>query len=514
MPRRPTTVEIPSLGSLDRNSGQVGRQLAHGLRNAIKNGELKPGEPLPSTRTLANALRLARGTVMEAFDQLVAEGFLEARTGAGTRVSMALQDSEPLAQPHHDRTTPNHVETKLPPVARQLADVARSFAPQRPVPFAVTVPVGAAAPDDTWRRLGSKLRVMGNGAPGGYGDPQGLLSLRRAIAEHVRKARAVRCDPEQVVITSGTQQGLYVAARLLVGEGDTMWAEDPAYPGLISILEGLGMGTRVLRVPVDTEGIDVEAGTRAAPEARAAFVTPSHHYPIGMPMSMARRTALLAWARRANAWIIEDDYDSELRYAGHPFPSLQGLDPARVIYLGTFSKILYPSLRLGYAVVPDGLVQAFIGARALIDRHPPTAEQHVLAAYMQEGYLQAHVRRIRAVYASRRSALIAAIERWLNDWVVLQPSDQGMHVVVWLRGAENDVELASRAAAAGIAMRPVSPMFAGGAGRPGFVLGFGGFPEADLDAAARKLANMFADDARDRSPHAISPRATRTVLSR
>lgn len=492
MPRRPVTVEIPSLRPLDRRSGPVGHQLAQGLRNAIRNGELKPGEPLPSTRTLAAALGLARGTVMEAFDQLVAEGFLEARTGAGTRVSIALHDSLPLAGPDREGATVDPGEMRLPAAACQLAEAARSLAPLPPVPFAVAVPTGAVAPDGMWRRLGNKLRATGEGAPGGYGDPQGQMSLRRAIAEHVRKARAVKCDAGHVVITSGTQQGLYVAARLLVGEGDSVWAEDPGYPGLISILEGLGMGTRLSRVPVDAEGIDVEAGMRAAPQARAAFVTPSHHYPVGMPMSMARRTALLAWARRAGAWIVEDDYDSELRYAGHPFPSLQGLDPARVIYLGTFSKILYPSLRLGYAVVPDSLVQAFTGARALIDRHPPTAEQHVLATFMREGHLEAHVRRIRAAYASRRQVLITAIDRWLGDRVTLQPSDQGMHIVAWLSKDASDITVAALAAAAGIAVRPTSPMYAGGGGRPGLVLGFGGFPEADIEAAVQKLGKVIA----------------------
>lgn len=497
MPRRRTTLDIPSLGALDRGAGQVGRQLAQGLRNAIRNGDLKPGESLPSTRTLASSLGLARGTVMQAFEQLQAEGFLEARTGAGTRVALALQHSLPLPSPDRPASAAS-AEMALPPRLQRLADVARAFVPQPPIPFAVAVPTGAAAPDELWRRLGNRLRATGEGAPSGYGDPQGLPALRQAIADHVRKARAVRCDPAQVVITSGAQQGLYVAARLLVAPGDAIWTEDPAYPALTSILAGLGMGTELLRVPVDDEGIDVDFGVRTRPGARVAFVTPSHQYPMGVPMSMARRSALLSWASQHEAWIVEDDYDSELRYAGHPFPSLQGLDPARVLYLGTFSKILFPSLRLGYAVVPERLVQAFTGARALIDRHPPTADQHVLAAFMQGGHLEAHVRRIRAVYASRRTALIDALGRWMPDGVALQPSDQGMHLVVWLGADLDDVQVAADAAAAGITVRPTSTMYAVGRGRSGLILGFGGFTETQIEAAVKQLVLVITEGRRKR----------------
>lgn len=258
------------------------------------------------------------------------------------------------------------------------------------------------------------------------------------------------------------------------------------------------MRTELLRVPVDEEGLDVDFGVRHCPRARVAFVTPSHQYPIGMPMSMARRSALLSWAEKHGAWIVEDDYDSELRYAGHPFPSLQGLDPARVLYLGSFSKILFPSLRLGYAVLPGRLVQAFVGARALIDRHPPTAEQHVLAAFMQGGHLEAHVRRIRTVYAARRAALVDALKLRLPKGASLQTSDQGMHLVVWLGVGLDDVALAADAAAAGIAVRPTSPMYASGRGRSGLILGFGGFTEAQIEAAVATLARIMTQNRRAR----------------
>ena len=222
-----------------------------------------------------------------------------------------------------------------------------------------------------------------------------------------------------------------------------------------------------------------------------AFVTPSHQYPLGMPMSMARRTALLSWARQNNAWIVEDDYDSELRYAGHPFPSLQGLDPTRVVYLGTMSKVLFSSMRIGYAIVPVPLVDAFAGARALIDRHSPTADQYVLAQYMREGYFEAHIRRIRGAYAERRAALISAIERELPSWAALQPSDQGMHLVLWLPVGLDDVKLAEQAHKAGLVVRPISPMYQDAPARFGLMLGFGGFSVAELQAAAVRLRGVL-----------------------
>ncbi|MDR6412266.1 UNVERIFIED_ORG: DNA-binding transcriptional MocR family regulator [Burkholderia sp. 1595] len=245
----------------------------------------------------------------------------------------------------------------------------------------------------------------------------------------------------------------------------------------------------MVRVPVDESGVDVEFGVRAAQDARAAFVTPSHQYPLGMPLSMVRRTALVAWARSSDAWIVEDDYDSELRYVGHPFPSLQGLAPDRVIYLGTFSKILFPSLRLGYAIVPEHLVPAFCGARSLMDRHPPSADQHSLAAFISEGHLDRHIRRVRLVYADRRMQLISIIERYISgDLAWLQPGDQGMHLVLWLAYTIDDEAVTAKAMDAGVSVRAVSPMYSEGKGKPGLILGLGGYTNEQMEKAVKKLA--------------------------
>lgn len=488
MPKRPATIAIPALKAIDPGAGPIGRQLTHRLREAIATGALKPGERLPSTRMLASSLGIARGTVVEAFDQLRAEGYLDTKVGAGTRVVAALAGTLP-PRPAERSARPPAAAAPLPPAAARLAAIGRALAPQPFAPFAIAMPGPGITPDDNWRRLGNRVRASARAAPSGYADPLGLAELREAVAGHVRRARAVDCTAENVIVTSGTQQGLYMAGRVLLSPGDAVWAENPAYAGLTAVLDDLGLRTH--RVPVDEQGFSVGEGMAICPAARAAFVTPSHQYPLGMPLSMARRQALVAWAERNGTWIVEDDYDSELRYAGHPFPAMQGLSPERVVYLGTFSKVLFPSLRLGYVVAPTLLVEAFAGARALLDRHSPTADQHVLAAYMREGLFEAHVRRIRGLYAERRAALIAALEPALPQGCAIQPSDQGMHILLWLPESADDVRIAARAEAAGLVMRPISPMYAGATGRPGLMLGFGGFTPDRLRQAAGVLGRLL-----------------------
>lgn len=493
MPRRPQAVELPPISGLDRSSRDLGRQLAQALRDAIRAGNLKSGDLLPSSRQLAEALEIARGTVLEAYEQLIAEGFLHAQPRAGTRVAPML-DKGPSAATAIPMPS---VPPLLPAPAAIFAKVAEQFNTLPPVPFAISIPVGPAAPDETWRRLGNRIRARGPGAPSGYDDPQGVKALREAVAAYVRRSRSVQCNAEQIIITTGTQQGLYVACQVLLGADDVAWLEDPGYRGITNILETTGRPERIVRVPIDDAGIDVDAGIARARHARAAFVTPSHQYPLGMPMSMGRRNALLAWARKQGSWIVEDDYDSELRYAGHPFPSLQGLAPDRVVYLGTFSKILFPSLRLGYAIVPDVLVSAFCGARLLMDRHAPTADQHVLAAFITEGHLDRHIRRIRSVYADRRTQLIGMLERWIpNNLAWLQPCDQGMHMVLWLAQGIDDTLLASRALAAGVSVRAVSPMYSEGNGRSGLLLGLGGYSNEQMETAVRALAAAITEMAK------------------
>ncbi|MFA5702408.1 MAG: PLP-dependent aminotransferase family protein [Advenella sp.] len=486
MAKRQLVIEIPALGTIDRSKGHIGQQLAASLRRAISTGELKAGERLPSTRALADSMGLSRGTVTEAYEQLRAEGLLETQASASTCVATGLQEWQTIPQkPHHQ---PAGKAPSLPISASSYAAMADPLKPLPAVPFSVAVPEGEVAMDDHWRRLGNRVRASTVAAPSGYADPQGLPALRQAIADYLRRARAVKCGPENIIITEGTQQGLYLASKILLAPEDEVWAEDPAYPGLTAVLKDRGV--RVQRIPVDTRGMDIAGALKTCPAARAAFVTPSHQYPLGMPLSMPRRLALIDWARQHGGWIVEDDYDSELRYTGQPFPAMQGLDPDRVIYLGTFSKVLAPSLRLGYIVAPECLLKSFIGARALLGRSSPLTEQHVVAAYMREGYFDTHIRRIRTLYAERRQVLMDALQKELPELTV-QPADQGMHIVVWLPEGQDDVTMALAAGRAGISVRALSPMCSDKLRLSGLMLGFGGFSKTQLLGAVKKLGQVL-----------------------
>lgn len=491
MARRQLLIEIPALGAFDRRLGEIGRQLADQLRQAVASGELGPGEPLPSSRSLAMSLGVSRGTVTQAYDQLIAEGCLYAQPGGNTRVAAVASQSHIASQ------QVAIAASRLPPTparASRYAAMGEHFSPLPCVPFSIAVPAGAVAMDHHWRRLSNRVRLSPMASPSGYGQPSGLPALREAIADYLRRTRAVRCDPENIIITEGTQQGLYLSAKILLDPGDAAWAEDPAYPGLMAVLEERGID--IHRIAVDNQGFNLAAALNACPAAKVAFVTPSHQYPMGMPLSMSRRLALLDWAKKSDGWIVEDDYDSQLRFAGQPFPSLQGLDSSRVIYLGTFSKMLAPSLRLGYIVAPKHLTNAFIGARALIGRGSPVTEQHVIAAYIREGYFEAHIRRIRAIYSERRQLLLDALQSELPH-LRIQPGDQGMHIVAWLPEGINDVAVARAAQTADIALRAISPMCSANLRLSGLMLGFGGFTGAQLNHAVSRLRRLLHEHSDD-----------------
>lgn len=487
MARIAKVIDLPSIVKLNKADGQITTQLIHILREAVQKGDLHSGDPLPSSRELAQTLGIARGTIIEAYDQLIAEGVLEARSRQGTFVSHALKCSSPQTASTHQ------IDAEfLTDAARTYAEIFKEFKPLAHRPFAISVPTGRTQPSDVWRKFGNRFRARGVAAPSGYDDPQGIYALRSAIAGYVRRSRSVQCEPEQIVITSGIQQALYLCSQILFTNHDSVWIEDPAYRGTTAILENSLHHLQITRVPVDEEGIQVQKGIELAPHARAAFVTPSHQYPLGMPMSLAQRNKLIEWAKQQRAWIVEDDYDSELRYTGQPFPALQGMAPDQVIYLGTFSKVLFPSLRLGYAVLPKVLVAPFCGLRALIDRHPPSADQHVLAAFIQEGYLERHIRRIRNVYAENRQQIIQLIDRYIpKQYAFIESGDQGMHMVLWLTASADDLKIAKIALEAGVSVKAVSPTFSQARKRPGLILGLGDFDLNQLERAIQILSEVI-----------------------
>lgn len=470
------------------------RQLYDEIRNAILSGRLAPGARVPATRVLAADAGISRNTASGAFDQLMAEGYLEGKTGSGTFVARTLPEDllRVMRQP---------VPARRPPAAagglsdrgKRLGAIRvsirlRASASERA--FRPGLPALDHFPRDLWARLAARLLRHASAELLTYGDPAGYLPLRRAIAEYLRAARGVNCSAEQVIVTAGSQQALDLAARLLLDPGDTAWVEDPGYLGARSALRAAGV--HCISVPVDADGLCVSEGEARGPHARLACVTPSHQYPLGATMPLSRRTALLAWARHHHAWIVEDDYDSEFRYSGRPLPALQGLDPAGcVIYTGTFSKVLFPSLRLGYMVVPERLVDAFVAARALADRQPPGIEQALVALFLDDGHFTRHLRRMRNLYAERQATLVSAIRKELPESLQAGPAEAGMQLISWLPEKADDAKVSLRAAEAGVVATPVSAYAVEARLRPGLLLGYAAFNSRLIREGVRKLASIL-----------------------
>ncbi len=463
------------------------------LRSAILSGELKGGLRLPSTRVLADELNVSRNTVLSAYRQLLAEGYLESREGSGTFVAHVLPELL-LAAPRHtspQAAQPQRVAAPQPLFAeRAKAQMAVSQPPpsgRLPRPFLAEAPALDAFPYPLWSRLivRQARRLPVNNFI--YQDSIGYRPLREAIAAHMAISRQVHCTPEQVMIVPGSQGALDLAARMLINAGDPVWMEDPGYPGARGAF--LGAGAQIVPIPIDDEGLIVEIGITRARQARLVYVTPSHQFPLGVTMSPARRLALLGWAKRANAYILEDDYDSEFRFATRPLAALQGLDEAdRVIYIGTFSKVLFPAIRIGYLILPPLLVDPFLKVRRHIDIHSPLLEQAVLADFMIEGHFRRHVRRMRALYAERRSTLLKAASALPLE---IHSPEAGIHCVGWLPDGMDDLAVARQAADYDLQLTLVSSFSIEPLARKGLLLGYGGYGVQAIKNGARRLGALL-----------------------
>ena len=475
MPKRSAFVTLAAIDLEVGSPVPLYRQLYAQLREAVLSRRLPASTRLPPTRTLAQELGVSRNTVVNAFEQLSAEGYLAGKVGSGTYVAHSLSD-ETLGLRGRAQRRPG--TTRNQPALSQRGAVIASGVREpwsdlpEPRVFEPGVPALDAFPLRLWSRLGA--RQWRNAPSGllGYGDPGGYAPLREAIAVYLGTARGVQCTAEQVIIVAGSQQAIDLSVRLLLDPGDEVWVEDPGYLDARAVFASAG--AQLVPVPVDGDGLNVDAGKRLAPRARMVYVSPSHQFPLGVTLSLARRLALLDWAARSQAWIVEDDYDSEYRYVGRPLAALQGLDHAgRVIYVGTFSEVLFPSLRLGYMVVPPALVEPFVTARALADRHSPLVEQAMLAEFIREGHFARHIRRMRELYAERRTVLVDAIERELAGWLAVSAEPAGLHLVAWLRAGLGDKLISQRLAARGIVAPPLSRYAIAPLARSGLVLGYG-----------------------------------------
>lgn len=492
MAKRAATV--PATGIVLDRAGRLPmhRQLSQRLREAILAGQFPPGTRLPSTRSLATELGVSRTTALAAYEQLRDEGYLDGRVGAGTTVA-DLTGPPPAPPPSPPRVpgAPALSARGTAVAASRWRRPATGSGRERPRAFPLGMPALDAFPRQLWTRVLTRRARRSLGDLLGYQDPAGYRPLREAVAAYLGLARGVRCRPDQVLVVSGAQAGIDLAARLLLDPGDPAWVEDPGYYGAVGALTAAG--ARLVPVPVDADGLDLGAARRRRPDARLAYVTPSHQFPVGATMSLARRLELLAWAEAAGGYVLEDDYDSEYRYVGRPLPALQGLDQAgRVVYVGSFSKVLFPSLRVGYLVVPDGLVDAFTAAQRFGEVNVPALEQAALADFITDGHLGRHVRRMRALYGVRGRALIRAIRRRARDVLEVRSAHAGLHLVAWLRPGADDRAAAERAAAAGVEAQALSDHALERPVRGGLLLGYAAVPEPEIDQATLRLARALA----------------------
>ncbi|MGA2977720.1 MAG: PLP-dependent aminotransferase family protein [Spirochaetia bacterium] len=496
---------IITLGEKTRESSRPWhRQVFTQIRDAIRDGRLRSGDRLPATRELARTLGVARNTVARAYEDLLAEGYIEGRIGSGTYVSDGLGELPRDAEEPWKRRQPSvHEPGKAYPEPHLtwLGGPESTDAGSLPIDFRPGIPDWDAFPRGLWLRLlGRALRSKATELRR-YSEPGGHYPLRDAIAHHLGVSRGVTARPEQVVIVNGSQQALDLIARLFLKPGDTVALEDPGYPDARRVLAG--PAHRQLFVPVDEDGIDVDAlekmtSTRVAP--CLLYVTPSHQFPTGAVLSLSRRLALLSWAARRNVLIVEDDYDSEFRTPGRLVESLQGLDRSRkVVYVGTFSTVLFPPLRVGYVVLPIEMAEPFMRAKWLADRQTPILEQLALTDFLQEGHFERHLRRMRRLVSARREAMRAALEKYFGNSMEASDSSVGMHVMVRLtatrRGmaaAEIEGRILAAAAERGIAVYPVGPCFSRPPLHAIFLLGYAALSEDLIREGVEKLAKAVA----------------------
>lgn len=493
---------VPFVVLDDQNSLPLYRQIYEAICRSILGGEFDRGMQLPATRLLAKQLGVSRMTVVNAYEQLLAEGYIEGKPGAGTYVSGTLPEKMLRVDEHKLLRRRESARQRAPNLSRRgkwLASTTvttlRVQADNDRRAFQNGLPALDEFPFRVWSKLSSRRLRNPPRELLSYGDPAGYRPLRETIAVHLKSTRGVQCDAAQVIIVAGSQQALDLCARILLNPDDRVWIEDPCYSGARNAL--LMAGAKLVPVQLDGEGFDLAAALKQRKDARLVYVTPSHQFPLGVTMSLSRRLALLEWAKESDAWIVEDDYNSEFRYAGRPLPSLQGLDTnGRVIYIGTFSKTIFPSLRLGCMVVPKDLIDLLISARGLIDRHSPSIDQAILADFIEEGHFARHIRRMRALYEERQGLLVAAARSELTGLLEVTPADAGMHLIGWLPRDVSDQAASEQAARRGVEAAPLSAYSFAPLPRGGLALGYTTVGARQIKEGVRRLAQALEMQAR------------------
>ena len=484
---------------LDAN-GALYDQIYRALRGQILNGRVSAAARVPATRELALELGVSRNVAIMAYRQLLDEGYLTTRTGAGTFVARELpRHLTTVAARRRPAPARTPASMHLSAYARRLREASSgtqfTWEPDHdvlPYDFRYGRPSFTDFPHETWCRVMARRSRRVTLRDLDYGPPEGLPALRETIAEYVARARAIACTPDQVLVVNGSQQALDLAARVLVDPGDVVLMEEPHYRGARNVMRAAG--ARIETIAVDVHGLRTDQLNDRGMQSRLAIVTPSHQFPTGAVMPLGRRLELLAWARRSGACIFEDDYDSEYRYSGRPIEALAALDDSsRVLYAATFSKVMYPSLRLGYMILPEPLIEPLRSAKALIDTGGPTLVQAALVDFIRDGHFERHLHRMRMRNSRRRAAMLDAIERRLGARAHVTGVNAGLHLVVWLRDfpASRARELRMRAARAGVGVYPVAPFYLNPPRQTGLLLGYASMPEKQLAEGIRRLASVI-----------------------
>jgi GntR family transcriptional regulator/MocR family aminotransferase len=493
---------------IDRKSPQpVSTQLCVALRELILEGGFRAGERLPASRTLARELGVSRTTIIEVFDRLVSEGLVESLTGSGTFVSEVLKASRPRPA----RPDAASVVRVAPRLSNLMAQAVTRFGdrqrlPHLPRAFTTALPAFDAFPMAQWARLSAKYLRSARDDIMGYGDPNGSPHLRRALATHLRANRGIVCDPDQLFIVGGAQQAFHLIGSTLLNPGEKVWFENPGAIGARNSL--IASGADLVAVPVDAQGLCVDEGLRLSPQFRLAFVTPSHQQPLGSVMSLERRFALLHAAEQAGAWIIEDDYDGEFFFGGRMPPTLKSVDTTGlVIYVGTFSKSLFPALRLGYLMAPPALVDTFRTIMSKFLQGVPSQTQGVVAEFIDEGHFASHVRRMRHVYLERHEALLDAARRRLTGLLDVVPTHSGLHTIGLLPAAASEAAVTREADLRGVTASPIGRFALSPVAVNGLVLGFGGVSPKLIDAGAQVLAEVLESRQAGLAPRKAGARA-------
>lgn len=478
MPKRAATFDLalPARG----RSAPLGQWLYDGLRGAILQSRLKAGQRLPSTRDLARLYSVSRGMVVVVFEQLRAEGYITSKVGSGTIVTETLPESFLQVRPGRELQKVSRHD----PAPKAFATLPRAFR--------CFEPALDQFPMELWTRVAARRLRRASRLLLANGDARGYAPLREAIAAYLGLSRGVRCTPDQVIVVSGVQQALDLVTRLVLKRGDAAWMEDPGYPGAKAAFESVG--ARIVPVRVGELGLDVHLGRQLAPDAKAVYVSPAHQFPLGMMMPVQQRMALLAWAHRSGAVILEDDYDSEFRYTGSPLPALQGLDTSgSVVFLGSFNKVLFPSLRIGYAVLPPKMVEPMAALRFNADRYCPTLDQAILCDFITEGHFGRHLRRMRDCYAGRFQAFIHCVRETAGGFLDVPAIPAGLHAVAFLRDGASPAKLVGAAQEDGVEVTALDRYTIARRDIRGLLLGFAAIRESEIRRGVAQLTRTMEE---------------------